>query len=77
MIESLKNLKEVITPYNFDNIFYLLCKLHFQYVFSGNEVYTLLKRIAVKSGRSDVIHLYEKVERLFLTNGPEVTQVAA
>jgi len=71
LINSLMDLGTVITPFNFRSVFHLLCQLHFEYEISGDEVYTYLHNIAMRSKRLDIMHLYQHVERIFLTHGPE------
>ena len=71
LLASLMSLSEMITPFNFSNVFHLLCKLHFEYAISGDEVYGLLRDIAKNSTIPKVLELYKQVERCFLTHGPE------
>ena len=77
LINALIDLGTVITPFNFRSIFHLLCQLHFEYAISGDEVYAFLYDIAIRSKRSDIMHLYQHVERIFLTHGPELERKSA
>ena len=77
LISSLMSLSQMITPFNFSNVFHLLCKLHFEYAISGDEVYALLHDIAKNSNQPKVFELYKQVERCFLTHGPEFERKSA
>lgn len=77
LIASLLALSAIITPFNFSSVFHLLCKLHFEYAISGDEVYELLHDIAKQSKRPAVIDLYNRVEGLFLKHGPQLERKSA
>lgn len=77
LLTSLMSLSEMITPFNFSNVFHLLCKLHFEYAISGDEVYDLLGNISKNSNQPKVLELYKQVERCFLTHGPEFERKSA